>query len=172
MKIKNRKKVIALCAAFVAAGVGMNVQNAIAGYGMDQDVVSLVASGSSNSNSNGSNYLASNVSALSNSNSSAGWFDKLFNSCYMTCASMEPVQCVLEEIVSSSSSNSGVNIGIVLDGVPINLGISSGTQYDYGDKKFTLTSRNVCTRSVTTCHCDRREQTDCTGKKLGRSACE
>ena len=59
MKLKNRKKAIVLCAAFVAAGVGMNVQNAIAGYGMDQDVVSLVASGSSNSGSNGSSNSSS-----------------------------------------------------------------------------------------------------------------
>ena len=82
-----------LCAAFVAAGVGMNVQNAIAGYGMNQDVVSLVASGSSNSNSNGSNYLESNASALSSSSNGFGARVKCYTSLEYESGS-QVVDCV------------------------------------------------------------------------------
>ena len=83
MKLKNRKKAIVLCAAFVAAGVGMNVQNAIAGYGMDQDVVSLVASGSSNSGSNGSSNVNSNVTNSNSSNGEEPEFWDFFNNYFI-----------------------------------------------------------------------------------------
>lgn len=54
-----QKKKIAqyCCAALVAAGIGLNIQNAIADYGMKENSFSLVAVGGtntgSNSNSNG-----------------------------------------------------------------------------------------------------------------------
>lgn len=46
-----KKKLVAqcCCVALVAAGIGLNVQNAIADYGMNGDVISLVASGETGS---------------------------------------------------------------------------------------------------------------------------
>lgn len=73
-----KKKRIAqyCCAALVAAGLGLNIQNAIADYGIGQNSLSLVAGPGSNSNSN----LGSNTNSDSNSNSNsnsndlpAGW---------------------------------------------------------------------------------------------------
>lgn len=136
MKIKNRKKVIVLCAAFVAAGVGMNVQNAIAGYGMNQDVVSLVASGSSNSGSNGSSNVNSNAT---NSNSSNGtepaWWD-YFNNYFVE----ERIPITTTNCISGKVSYRGISFKV-----------SDCTRYTYavyrhcydGGKKDLCTSSGV-----------------------------
>ena len=57
------KKRIALfsCAALVASGIGLNIQNALSDYGIGENSFSLVAVGGSNSGSN------------SNSNSNSNW---------------------------------------------------------------------------------------------------
>lgn len=80
MKIKNRKKAIVLCAAFVAAGVGMNVQNAIAYYGMASPKGSLLAqsiTGYTDSNffSNASS-IGSSIASSIVSNVSSYWVEK------------------------------------------------------------------------------------------------
>ncbi len=54
------------CAALVAAGVGLNIQNAIADYGIAENSLSLVAVGGSNSGSN------SNSNSNSNTNTGGG----------------------------------------------------------------------------------------------------
>ena len=56
------------CAALVAAGVGLNIQNAIADYGIGEKSLSLVADPGSGSNSNSN----SNSNSDSNSNSNSG----------------------------------------------------------------------------------------------------
>lgn len=49
----NKKRIAQYCcAALVAAGVGLNIQNAIADYGIGENTLSLVAVGGSNSGSN------------------------------------------------------------------------------------------------------------------------
>ena len=49
----NKKRIAQYCcAALVAAGVGLNIQNAIADYGIAENSLSLVAVGGSNSGSN------------------------------------------------------------------------------------------------------------------------
>lgn len=48
------------CAALVAAGVGLNIQNAIADYGIAENSLSLVAVGGSNSGSNSNSNSNSN----------------------------------------------------------------------------------------------------------------
>lgn len=50
--MKTRKIVLFSCAALVAAGIGLNIQNALANYGIGENSFSLVAVGDSNSNSN------------------------------------------------------------------------------------------------------------------------
>ena len=49
----NKKRIAQYCCAvLVAAGVGLNIQNAIADYGIAENSLSLVAVGGSNSGSN------------------------------------------------------------------------------------------------------------------------
>ena len=51
----NRKRIAQYCcAALVAAGIGLNIQNAIADYGIGENSLSLVATGGSGSGSSGS----------------------------------------------------------------------------------------------------------------------
>ena len=51
----NKKRIVQLCcAALVASGIGLNIQNAIAGYGIGENSLSLVATGGSGSGSSGS----------------------------------------------------------------------------------------------------------------------
>jgi len=58
----NKKRIVQLCcAALVVSGIGLNIQNAIADYGIGQNSLSLVAGPGSNSGSN------------SNSNSNSNW---------------------------------------------------------------------------------------------------
>ena len=121
MKIKSRKKVIALCAAFVAAGVGMNVQNAIASYGMASPKGSRLAQ-SITGRTDYSNYsflssvgssIASNAStSSSSSNGDRDWF-----------AALRPAECKINKI----------NIGgaFYYKGVLIPAG---GTYYVYGTR--------------------------------------
>lgn len=59
--MKTNKIALFSCAALVAAGIGLNIQNAIADYGIGENSFSLVAVGGSNSGSN------------SNSNSNSNW---------------------------------------------------------------------------------------------------
>ena len=63
----NRKRIAQYCcAALVAAGVGLNIQNAIADYGIGQNSLSLVAGPGSNSgsNSNSNSNVNSNTATL------------------------------------------------------------------------------------------------------------
>ncbi len=58
----NKKRIVQFCcAALVASGIGLNIQNAIADYGIAENSLSLVAGPGSNSGSN------------SNSNSNSNW---------------------------------------------------------------------------------------------------
>lgn len=67
----NKKRIAQYCcAALVAAGIGLNIQNAIADYGIAENSFSLVAVGGSNSGSN------------SNSNSNTGPDDDLVHNGY------------------------------------------------------------------------------------------
>ena len=51
--MKTKKIALFSCAALVAAGLGLNIQNALADYGINDESLSLVAVGpGSNSNSN------------------------------------------------------------------------------------------------------------------------
>ena len=60
----NRKRIAQYCcAALVAAGIGLNIQNAIADYGIGENSLSLVAGPGSNSGSNSN----------SNSNWDSNW---------------------------------------------------------------------------------------------------
>jgi hypothetical protein len=60
----NRKRIAQYCcAAIVASGIGLNIQNAIADYGIGEDSLSLLAKPGSGSNSN------SNSNSNTNSNS-------------------------------------------------------------------------------------------------------
>ena len=64
----NRKRIAQYCcAALVAAGIGLNIQNAIADYGIGENSLSLVAGPGSNSGSN------SNSNYNSNSNWDSNW---------------------------------------------------------------------------------------------------
>lgn len=57
----NKKRIAQYCcAALVAAGVGLNIQNAIADYGIAENSFSLVAVGGSNSGSNSNSNSNSN----------------------------------------------------------------------------------------------------------------
>ncbi len=48
--MKTKRIAQLCCAALVAAGIGLNIQNALTDYGMNGDLLSLVATGGSNSN--------------------------------------------------------------------------------------------------------------------------
>ena len=62
----KKKKVVQYCSVFlVALGIVLNIQNAIADYGMNRSFFSLIAETSSNSNSS--------TNSNSNSNSKC-WF--------------------------------------------------------------------------------------------------
>ena len=57
----NRKKIALFsCVALVAVGIGLNIQNAIADYGIDENSYSLVAVPGSGSNSNSNSNSDSN----------------------------------------------------------------------------------------------------------------
>ena len=61
----NKKKIAQFCcAALVAAGVGLNIQNAIADYGIGENSLSLVATGGSGSGSFGSSSGSSSGGPL------------------------------------------------------------------------------------------------------------
>lgn len=71
----NKKRIAQYCcAALVAAGLGLNIQNAIADYGIGENSLSLVAVGgsnsgpSSNSNSNSNTNCDSNLDSNLDSN--------------------------------------------------------------------------------------------------------
>ena len=58
----NRKRIAQYCcAALVAAGVGLNIQNAIVDYGIGLNSLSLVAGPGSNSDSNSNSNSNSNT---------------------------------------------------------------------------------------------------------------
>jgi hypothetical protein len=66
----NRKRIaLYCCAALVASGIGLNIQNAIADYGIGQNSLSLVAGPGSNSGSNSNSNSNSNWNSNSNSDS-------------------------------------------------------------------------------------------------------
>ena len=68
----NKKRIAQYCcAALVATGIGLNVQNAIADYGIDENSLSLVADPSSNSGSNSN----SNSNDISGSHSGYETYD-------------------------------------------------------------------------------------------------
>ena len=56
----NKKRIAQLCcAALVASGIGLNIQNAIADYGIGENSLSLVAGPGSNSGSNSNSNTGS-----------------------------------------------------------------------------------------------------------------
>lgn len=58
----NKKRIAQYCcAALVAAGVGLNIQNALENYGIGENSLSLVAIGGSDSNSNSNSNWDSNT---------------------------------------------------------------------------------------------------------------
>ena len=61
----KRKKVVQYCSVFlVALGIVLNIQNAIADYGMNRSFFSLIAETSSNSNSSTNSNSNSNTNML------------------------------------------------------------------------------------------------------------
>lgn len=61
----KRKKLAQYCAVFlVASGIALNIQNAMADYGMNKNFFSLIAETSSNSNSSTNSNSNSNNSSL------------------------------------------------------------------------------------------------------------
>ncbi|MBO6124575.1 MAG: hypothetical protein J6P55_01770 [Bacteroidaceae bacterium] len=66
--MKSKKIALFSCAALVAAGIGLNIQNALANYGIGENSLSLVAgpgsNSGSNSNSNSNSNLNSNTDTL------------------------------------------------------------------------------------------------------------
>lgn len=73
----NKKRIAQYCcAALVAAGIGLNIQNAIADYGIGENSLSLVAVGGSNSgsNSNSNSNLTNNPNVKSNFQRSVIWY--------------------------------------------------------------------------------------------------
>ena len=55
----NKKRIAQYCcAALVAAGIGLNIQNAIADYGIGENSFALVAVGGSNSGSSSSTAIS------------------------------------------------------------------------------------------------------------------
>jgi len=58
----NKKRIAQYCcAALVAAGIGLNIQNALSDYGIGQDSLSLVAKPGSGTNSNSNSNSNSNT---------------------------------------------------------------------------------------------------------------
>ena len=51
--MKTKRIAQLCCAVLVAAGIGLNIQNALTNYGMNSNMLSLVATGGSGSNSGG-----------------------------------------------------------------------------------------------------------------------
>lgn len=173
----NRKRIAQYCcAALVAAGVGLNIQNAIADYGIGQNSFSLVAgpgsNSGSNSNSNSSSDdweddMESNLGALSNScSNSSGWWDKLLDPCYDSFATLKSEQCKESQTNASSGTNQGIHITVPIDGVPVDFGLDNNSNYNYSNTVYNGQSKQVCKGEFTTGHCDRREQTNCDGSKL------
>lgn len=75
--MKTRKIALLSCAALVATGIGLNIQNALADYGIGENSFSLVAVGSgSNSNSNWNSNTDTNPG-----NDPDGWFEMKFTGC-------------------------------------------------------------------------------------------
>ena len=73
--MKKKKIAQYCCAALVLAGMGLNIQNALTGYGLGENTLSLVATGGSGSSGSGSNSNSgtnSNSGSNSNSNSNSG----------------------------------------------------------------------------------------------------
>lgn len=58
--MKKNKIALFSCAALVAAGIGLNIQNALADYGIGENSFSLVAGPGSNSGSNSNSNSNSN----------------------------------------------------------------------------------------------------------------
>lgn len=58
--MKTKKIALFSCVALVAVGIGLNIQNAIADYGIDENSYSLVAVPGSGSNSNSNSNSDSN----------------------------------------------------------------------------------------------------------------
>lgn len=119
--------------------------------------------------------LAENIEALSE----AGpvdfvleWFDKTFDPCFKTGADLQPVQCKESETNTTSSNSTGGNVTVPVNGVPISVGISTGSSSSSNNTVYNQKEKLVCQSARITLHCDRREQTDCNGNKLGSAACK
>ncbi len=174
--MKSKKIALFSCAALVAAGIGLNIQNALADYGIGENSLSLVAgpgsNSGSNSNSNSSSDdweddMESNLGALSNScSNSSGWLDIILDPCYALCATLKSEQCKDSETHIDAGENHGGTVTIPVDGVPVEIGIQDGNHFNYSNTNYNGKSKNVCEHGFTTCYCDRREQTDCDGKKI------
>ena len=97
----NRKRIAqCCCAALVAAGIGLNIQNAIADYGIGQNSLSLVAGPGSNSNSN------TNGIRVSNTNSS--WITDA--SAWLTDTE-KTIICVIKQVDETTSQNGSSTVG-------------------------------------------------------------
>lgn len=174
--MKSKKIALFSCAALVAAGIGLNIQNALADYGIGENSLSLVAGTGSNS---GSNYnsnsssddweddMESNLGALSNScSNSYGLTDIIFDPCIALFATMKSKPCKDSETHLDAGENHGGNVTIPIDGVPIEIGIEDGNHFNYSNTNYNGKTEHVCEHEFTTSYCDRRGQTDCNGKKI------
>ena len=75
----NRKRIaLCCCAALVASGIGLNIQNAISNYGIGENSLSLVAVGTGSNSGSNSN---SNSNTGPGNNSNAAYFVRTSAEC-------------------------------------------------------------------------------------------
>ena len=105
--------------------------------------------------------LMENLEALAHDEGGDASGDSWFNindRCIVQGESMRAVACV--EPVTSSGVSAGVSAGVGVNG-----GVYTSTNCYYNKYKL------VCQQDCYVLSCDRREQTDCDGNKLGEKAC-
>ena len=100
------------------------------------------------------------------------WFDKTFDPCFKTGADLQPVQCKESETNTTSSNSTGGNVTVPVNGVPISVGISTGSSSSSTTTVYSGKEMWECQSASKANHCDKREQTDCDKKKLGPAACK
>ena len=99
------------------------------------------------------------------------WFDKTFDPCFKTGADLQPVQCKESETNTTSSNSTGGNVTVPVNGVPISVGISTGSSSSSTTTVYSEKEKLECLGTKNLHHCDRREQTTCEGVKYGSRAC-
>ncbi len=116
--------------------------------------------------------LMQNIEALAQTSDEQAdsFWDKLVSDCFQAFSTMKPEPCMTSQTTASTNTNMGIGIDFPIEGVPIGFNISGGSS-SYTTTNYSGKDKLVCVRDWTTSFCDRREQTDCNGNKLGSAAC-